>query len=76
MSLWLKVVPAWAWVAIAGALLVGLQQLRVSSAVADAADAQSLLSGYRAEVAERDRRADVQARTEERRRQVAVDYGR
>ncbi|MDH4566195.1 DUF2514 family protein [Pseudomonas sp. BN414] len=70
---WLKVVPAWCWWALVLLLVSGGQQLRVSSAQADAAGARSELADYRLEVSERDRRADAQARTEEQRRQKAVD---
>lgn len=63
---WLKIVPAWAWWLLVLFAVVGVQQLRIF-------DAATELSDYRLEVSERDRRADAAARTEERRRQVAVD---
>ncbi len=69
----LKLIPGWAWWVLALLLVAGGQQLRLSSARADAAEARSDLADYRLEVAERDRRADALARTEEQRRQKAVD---
>ena len=70
---WLKLVPTWAWWVLALLIVGAGQQLRVLSAQGDAAGAVAGLSDYRLEVAERDRRADAAARTEERRRQVAVE---
>lgn len=74
---WLRMLPAWGWVALAGVVLAGLvggvQQLRVSVVEAEAATARTDLSDYRLEISERDRRADARARAEERRRQVAID---
>ncbi|MCY1355683.1 hypothetical protein D9M69_421140 [compost metagenome] len=70
---WLKVVPAWCWWVLVLILVAGGQQLRVGWAQADAAKAQAELADYRLEVSERDRRAAAQARTEEQRRQKAVD---
>lgn len=69
----LNLVPRWAWWVLAILLVGGVQQLRVSSALADAAGAKGELSDYRLEVSERDRRAAAQARTEEQRRQKAVE---
>ena len=74
MSLaWLKAVPAWAWWLLALLAVAGVQQIRVLTAQGEAAGAFAELSDYRLEVSERDRRADAAARTEERRRQVAVE---
>ncbi len=70
---WLKLVPAWCWWVLALSAVAGGQQLRVLAAQSDAAGARSELSGYRLVVSERDRRADAAARTEERRRQGAVE---
>ncbi|MDH4872744.1 DUF2514 family protein [Pseudomonas sp. BN515] len=69
---WMKVVPVWVWL-LALLLVAGGQQLRVNSAQADAAGARGELADYRLEVSERDQRADAQARTEEQRRQKAMD---
>ena len=70
---WLKLVPAWAWWALALAVVVGWQQIRVSSAQSVAAGAQHELADYRAEVAERDRRAAVFVIQENQRRQAAIE---
>ncbi|MCY1225877.1 hypothetical protein D9M72_380880 [compost metagenome] len=66
-------IPAWGWWILAVLVVGGGQQVRVSIAQADAADARRGLADYRREVSERDRRAAAQARTEEQRRQIAVD---
>ena len=70
---WLKLVPAWAWWALALAVVAGGQQIRVSSAQSVAAGAQRELAEYRAEVAERDRRAAVFVIQENQRRQAATE---
>lgn len=77
---WLGSVPAWCWWLIALVLVAGGQQYRVLIADGTAADARAetaksdkALAEYRLEVAERDRRAGAQARTEERRRQAVAD---
>ncbi|QEY62561.1 DUF2514 family protein [Metapseudomonas lalkuanensis] len=72
MDAWLRLVPGWVWL-LSLVVIGGGQQLRVSWAQADAAGARGELADYRLEVSERDRRADAQARTEEQRRQKAVD---
>lgn len=64
--LMLKAIPLWAYILTAAILAVGIQQIRVLSA-------QSELSDYRLEIAERDRRADAFARAEEQRRQSIAD---
>lgn len=73
MTAWLKLVPAWAWWVLALAVVAGGQQIRVSSAQAAAAGAQRDLSDYRAEVAERDRRAAMFVIQENQRRQAATE---
>ncbi len=65
--------PAWCWWLIALVLIAGGQQYRVAVAQGEAASARGELAGYRLEVAERDRRAASQARTEEQRRQKVAD---
>jgi len=70
---WLGAVPAWCWWLIALVLVAGGQEIRVGAGKSEASAARSELSGYRLEVAERDRRAAVQARTEEQRRQAVAD---
>ena len=73
MTAWLKLVPAWGWWALALAVVAGWQQIRVSSAQSVAAGAQRELAEYRAEVAERDRRAAVFIIQENQRRQAAME---
>ncbi|MBF8732787.1 DUF2514 family protein [Pseudomonas guariconensis] len=70
---WLSAVPAWCWWLIAVVLVAGGQQYRVVVAQGETASARGELADYRLEVAERDRRATVQARTEEQRRQAVAD---
>ncbi|ORL69239.1 hypothetical protein B7H19_09905 [Pseudomonas putida] len=60
-----RLVPAWCWWLIALVLAAGGQQYRVVVAQSEKAEARTELSDYRLEVAERDRRAAAQARTEE-----------
>lgn len=72
MSSLLKLIPAWALVAAVGLLFVGLQQLRVSAAHTNAAEARASLGNYKVEVAERDRRAALSALQETNRRQSAA----
>ncbi|MFK3815070.1 DUF2514 family protein [Pseudomonas sp. NPDC089407] len=76
----LGAVPAWCWWLIAMVLVAGGQQYRVviadgsaAAARTETAKAGKALSDYRLQAAERDRRAAVQARTEERRRQAEAD---
>ncbi|HDS1723367.1 DUF2514 domain-containing protein [Pseudomonas putida] len=76
----LGAVPAWCWWLIALVLVAGGQEIRVgaeksAAAIArgETATAQTELSDYRLQVAERDRRAAAQARTEEQRRQAVAD---
>lgn len=73
MTALLKLVPAWAWWALALAVVAGWQQIRVSSVQSVAAGAQRELADYRAEVAERDRRAAVFVIQENQRRQAATE---
>lgn len=73
MTAWLKLVPAWAWWALALVVVAAGQQIRVSSAQSVAAGAQRELADYRAEVAERDRRAAVFVIQENQRRQAATE---
>jgi len=70
---WLGAVPAWCWWLIALVLVAGGQQYRVVVAQGETASARSELADYRLQVAERDRRAAAQARTEEQRRQAVAD---
>ncbi|EKT4495442.1 DUF2514 family protein [Pseudomonas putida] len=70
---WLGAVPDWCWWLIALVLVAGGQQYRVVFANGEVTEARKELSDYRLEVAERDRRAMSQARTEEQRRQASAD---
>lgn len=73
MAAWLKLVPTWAWWLLALLAVAGVQQLRVAGAYVQAAGAVSALADYKAEVAERDRRAAVAALQETKRRMAALD---
>lgn len=66
MSAWLKLAPSWAWWLLALVLVAGAQQYRVM-------DANGELSDARAEWSEAARKAEASARSEEQRRQVAVE---
>ncbi|RCL28619.1 DUF2514 domain-containing protein [Pseudomonas sp. AFG_SD02_1510_Pfu_092] len=70
---WLGAVPAWCWWLIALVLVAGGQQHRVVVAQGETGTARIELADYRLQVAERDRRAAAQARTEEQRRQAVAD---
>ncbi|MFV3379600.1 DUF2514 family protein [Pseudomonas sp. NY15354] len=70
---WLGAVPAWCWWLIALVLVAGGQQYRVVVAQGETGTARSELSDYRLQVAERDRRAAAQIRTEEQRQQKIKD---
>lgn len=66
MTDWLKLVPGWAWWVLALLLAVGVQQYRVM-------DAKGELSVARAEWSESARKAEARARSEEQRRQTAIE---
>lgn len=70
---WARLVPSWAWWALALALVAGVQQVRVWSADNRAASAIAAEAGYRAEVSERDRRAALYVIQENQRRQAEVE---
>ncbi|MCY1285262.1 hypothetical protein D9M69_375920 [compost metagenome] len=71
--IWLRLVPSWSWWLLAVLVVAGVQQARVVHLQMDVAQAKTELSDYRLEVTERDLRAAASARTEEQRRQQAVD---
>lgn len=68
-----KAVPGWSWWLLALVIIAGGQQVRVNLAQADAARAVTKLAEYKAEVAERDRRAAVAALQETKRRMAASE---
>lgn len=63
---WLRSLPFWAYIALLAIIVASVQQYRIVSA-------QMELTGYRLEIAERDKRADAYARAEEQRRQSIAD---
>ena len=69
----LRGLPGWSWWLLALVIIAGGQQVRVSMAQADAAQAVTALAEYKTEVAERDRRAAVAALQETKRRMTAFD---
>ena len=73
MTAWAKIAPSWAWWLLALVMVAGVQQIRVLSAQADAAQAQADLADYRTEVSERDRRAALYVIQENQRRQAAME---
>lgn len=66
MTAWLKLMPGWAWWALALVLVAGAQQYRVM-------DSNGELSDARAEWSEAARQAEARARSEEQRRQTAIE---
>jgi chromosome segregation ATPase len=70
---WLKLVPAWAYWALAVLLVIGVQQVRVTAAHMQASAAITELANYRAEVSEMARRATLAALHETQRRMTAAD---
>lgn len=73
---WLRLVPAWAYWALALVLVAGGQQLRVEIAQTVAAKAQTDLANYKAEVAARDLLALEITRLKELRWQAQADKER
>jgi beta-glucosidase-like glycosyl hydrolase len=73
---WLKLVPSWAYWALALLVVAGGQQLRVEIAQTVAAKAQTDLANYRTEVSERDRLALEITRVKELSWQAAADKER
>lgn len=69
----IRYVPTWAWVAIGAAVLLGIQQVRVLDAKADAATAAKELADYRLEVTERDNRNMAATLAESHRRQAEIE---
>ena len=77
---WLGGIPDWFWWPVILVIVAGVQEIRVGAWKYEAAktrigiaSSQHELSDYRLQVAERDRRAAAQARTEEQRRQAVAD---
>ena len=70
---WVRVVPLWAWLAVVLGLWIVVEELRLANLRGELVAEQAAHSGYRAEVAERDRRAAVAALAETKRRQVAAE---
>ena len=70
---WVRVVPLWAWLAVALGLWTAVEELRLASLRGELVAEQAAHSGYRAEVAERDRRAALASLAEAKRRQVAAE---
>lgn len=66
MTAWLKLLPSWLWWLLALVLVAGVQQYRVM-------DAKGELSDARAEWSEAERQAEARARSEEQRRQTAIE---
>ena len=73
MMAFIRLVPSWAWWALALALVAGGQQIRVVWAQNVAEKAQRDLVNYRTEVSERDRRAAMFVIQENQRRQAATE---
>ncbi|WP_296129408.1 DUF2514 family protein [Pseudomonas sp. Ga0074129] len=69
----LRGLPGWSWWLLALVIIAGGQQVRVSMAQADAAQAATALADYKTEVAERDRLAAADALQETKRRIAAFD---
>ena len=70
---WVRVVPLWAWLSVVFGLWTVVEELRLANLRGELAAEQAAHSGYRAEVAERDRRAALASLAEAKRRQVAAE---
>lgn len=70
---WVRLVPLWAWLAVVLVLWTVVEELRLANLRGELVAEQAAHSGYRAEVAERDRRAALAALAETKRRQVAAE---
>lgn len=70
---WVRVVPLWAWLAVVLGLWTVVEELRLANLRGELVAEQAAHSGYRAEVAERDRRAALASLAEAKRRQVAAE---
>lgn len=70
---WGRLVPLWAWLAVVLGLWAVVEELRLANLRGELVAEQAAHSGYRAEVAERDRRAALAALAETKRRQVAAE---
>jgi chromosome segregation ATPase len=68
-----KLLPAWAYWALAVLLVLGVQQIRVTAAHMQASAAITELATYRAEVSEMARRVTLAALHETQRRELARD---
>lgn len=66
MAAWLKLVPVWAWVALAGVIAIGVQQYRVNSLRSELGESRQEFADYKLD-------AEQAARDEENRRRVAAD---
>ena len=73
---WVRVVPLWAWLAVVLGLWTAVEELRLANLRGELVAEQAAHSGYRAEVAERDRRAAMAVLAENQRRQKAADESR
>ena len=73
---WVRVVPLWAWLAVVFGLWTVVEELRLANLRGELVAEQAAHSGYRAEVAERDRRAAMAVLAENQRRQKAADESR
>lgn len=69
----LRGLPGWSWWLLALVIIAGGQQVRVSMAQTDAAQAATALAEYKIEVKERDRLAAAAALQETKRRIAAID---
>lgn len=70
---WVRLVPLWAWLAVVLGLWTVVEELRLANLRGELVAEQAAHSGYRAEVAERDRRAALASLAETKRRQVAAE---
>ena len=73
---WLRLIPAWGWLSIVLGLWTVVEELRLANLRGELVAEQAAHSGYRAEVAERDRRAAMAVLAENQRRQKAADESR
>lgn len=73
MTAWLKVIPGWAWWALALVLVAGAQQYRVMDAKGELARLKTDWAVERADLAGQVATAEAAARAEEQRRQREIE---
>lgn len=69
----LKLIPIWVWVLLAGAIAVGFQELRITWKESALISVQQAYAAHLVDDADAHLKAEQDARTEEQRKQKAID---